>query len=131
MDRTSGRTHTVELRLYATYIELRHVHGPIDTKMLVTFRHELYNALDHISQNLGHTKAIKWEWGFYCPGSLKKSGRPHLALMERNIPAVEMTCIFEPPCCNRKTDLEEKHKLWFEVSNNNLQQSINVLVFRQ
>ena len=114
-DRTSGRTHTIELRLYATYIELRHIHGPIDTNMLVTFHRELYNALGRISQQFSHTKAIKWEWGFYCPGSQKESGRPHLALVERNIPAVEMTCNFEPPCRKRITDLEEKHKLWFEV----------------
>ena len=118
-DRTSGRTHTVELRLYATYIEFRHIHGPINTnKRLVTFHRELCNALDHISQQFSHTKAIKWEWGFYCPGSLKEGGRPHLALVERNIPAVEMTCNFKTSCCNRGiTDLEEKHKIWFEVSN--------------
>ena len=122
VNRTSGRKYTIELRLYATYIELRHIHGPINTKMLVTFHHELCNALNRISQQLGHTKAIKWEWGFYCPGSLKEGSRPHLALVERNIPAVEMTCNFELPCCKRITDLEEKHKIWFEVSNNNLQQ---------
>ena len=116
MDRTSGRTHTVELRLYATYIELRHIHGPINTKMLVTFHHELCNALNHISQRFSHTKAIKWEWGFYCPGSLKEGGHPHLALVERNIPAIDMTCNFDPPCLKRITDLEEKHKIWFEVS---------------
>ena len=99
--------------------------------MLVTFHCELSNALDHISWNFSHTKAIKWEWGFYCPGSLKEGGHPHLALVERNIPVVEMTCNFEPSCCKRITDLEEKRKRWFEVSNNNLQQLVNVLVFRQ
>ena len=117
-DRTSGRKYTIELRLYATYIELRHVHGSIDTKMLVTFHHELCTALDRVSQQFSHTKAIEWEWGFYCSGSLKGGCRPHLALVERSIPAVEMTCNFEPSCCKRITDLEEKHKIWFEVSNN-------------
>ena len=126
LDRTSGRKHTVELRLYATYIELRHVHGPINTKMLVTFHRKLCNALDRISQQFSHTKAIKWEWGFYCPGSLKEGGHLHLALVERNIPAVEMTCNFEPPCRKRITDLEEKHEIWFEVSNNNLYNSIGI-----
>ena len=115
VNRTSGRKHTVELRLYASYIELCHIHGPIDTKMLVTLNRELCNALDCVSQQFSHTKAIRWEWGFYCPGSLKEGGRPHLALVERNIPAVEMTCNFEPPCC-KPTDLEEKHKIWFEVT---------------
>ena len=118
VDRTSGRKHTVELRLYATYIELRHIHGPIDTKMLVAFHRKLYNALDRISHQFSHTKAINWQWGFYCPGGLKEGGRSHFALVERNIPAVEMTCNFEPPCCKRVTDLEDKHKIWFEVSNN-------------
>ena len=117
IDRTSGRTHIVELRLYATYIELRHIHGSNDTKVLVTFHRELYNALDRVSQQFSHTKAIKWEWGFYCPGSLKEGGCPHLALVERDIPAVEMICNFEPSCHERITDLEEKHKIWFEVSN--------------
>ena len=116
IDRTIGRKHTIELRLYATYIELRHIHGPIDAKMLITFHRELSNALDCISQQFSHTKAIKWEWGFYCPGSLKEGGRPHLALVERDIPAVEMTCNFEPSCCKHITDLEEKQKIWFEVS---------------
>ena len=50
VDRTSSRTYTIELRLYATYIELRHIHGPIDTKVLVAFHHELCDALDRISQ---------------------------------------------------------------------------------
>ena len=118
VDRTSGRTHTVELRLYASYIEVRHVHGPINTKMLVTFHCELWNALDRVSQQFGHTKGIKWNMGFYCSGSLKEGGLPHLALVEKSIPAVEMTCNFEPPCCQRITDLEEKHKIWFEVSCN-------------
>ena len=117
VNRTSGRTYTLELRLYATYIELRHIHGPIDTKVLINFHRELCDALDRISQQFGHTKGIKWNWGFYCPGSLKKSSRPHLALVERDIPAVkDMTCIFDPPCHKRITDLEEKHKKWFEVS---------------
>ena len=116
VDRTIGRTHTVELRLYATYIELRHIHGPINTKMLVTFHRELSNALDRISQQFSHTKAIKWNLGFYCPGSLKEDGRPHLALVKRDIPAMDMTCNFDPPCIKRITDLEEKHKIWFEVS---------------
>ena len=118
LDNNSGRKHTIELRLYATYIELRHMHGPIDTKMLVTFHHELCNALDRISQQFSHTKAIKWEWGFYCPSSLKEGGCPHLALVEQNFPAVEMTCNFEPPYHKRITDLEDKHKIWFEVSSN-------------
>ena len=126
VDRASGRKHTIELRLYASYIELRHVHGPINTKMLVTFHRELCTALDRISQQFSHTKAIKWEWGFYCPGGLKEGSRPHLALVERNIPAVEMTCNFEPPCCKRITDLEEKHEIWFEVSNNNLYNSSGI-----
>ena len=117
VDRTSGRTYTIELRLYATYIELRHIHGPIDTKVLVAFHRELCDALDRISQQFGHTKAIKWNWGFYCSGSLSEGGRPHLALVKRDVPAVQdMTCDFDPPCCKRITDLEEKHKKWFEVS---------------
>ena len=113
MDSTSGIKHTIEIHLYATYIELRLIHGPINTKMLVTFHHELYNALDRISQQFGHTKAIKWNLGFYCPSS----GRPHLALVERNIPAMEMACNFKPPCFKLITDFGEKHKIWFEVSN--------------
>ena len=118
VDRTSGRTHIIELRLYATYIELRHIHvdGPIDTNMLVTFHHELRNALDHISGQFDHTKAIQWNSGFYCPDSLEKDGPPHLALLKRNIPAVEMTCNLKPRCKHR-TNLENKHKIWFEVSN--------------
>ena len=117
VDRTSDRKYTLELRLYATYIELRHIDGLIDSKMLVAFQRELYDALNCISQQFGHTKGIKWNWGFYCPGSLKKSSRPHLALVERDVPAVQdMTCIFDPPCRKRITDLEEKHKKWFEVS---------------
>ena len=117
VDRTSGRTHTIELRLYATYIEVRHIHGRIDTKVLVAFHHELCDALNRISQQFGHTKGIKWNWGFYCPGSLSEGGRPHLALVKRDVPAVQdMTCIFDPPCGNRIIDLEEKHKRWFEVS---------------
>ena len=117
VDRTSGRTYTIELRLYATYIEVRHIHGRIDTKALVSFHRELCNALDRVSQQFAHTKAIKWNWGFYCPGSLSEGGHPHLALVERDVPAVkDMTCIFDPHCCKRITDLEEKHKRWFEVS---------------
>ena len=119
--RASGRKHTLELRLHATYVELRHIHGHIDTKVLVSFHRELCEALDRISQQFSHTKAIKWNWGFYCPDSLKKGCRPHLALVERDIPAVkDMTCIFDPPCHKRIRDLEEKHKRWFEVSSNNL-----------
>ena len=117
VDRTSGRTYTIELRLYATYIELRHIHGLIDSKVLVAFHRELCDALDRVSQQFGHTKGIKWNWGFYCPGSLSEGGRPHLALVKRDVPAVQdMTCIFDPPCGNRIIDLEEKHKRWFEVS---------------
>ena len=117
VDRTSGRTYTIELRLYATYIELRHIHGPIDTKVLVAIHCELCNALDRISQQFGHTKGIKWNWGFYCPGSLSEGGHPHLALVKREVQGVQdMTCIVDPPCHNRITDLEEKHKRWFEVS---------------
>ena len=117
VDRTIGRTYTIELRLYATYIEVRHIHGLIDTKVLVAFHRELCDALNRISQQFGHTKGIKWNWGFYCSGSLSEGGRPHLALVKREVQAVQdMTCIFDPPCRNRITDLEEKHKRWFEVS---------------
>ena len=84
--------------------------------MLVTFQHELCNALDRISGQFDHTKAIKWNLGFYCPDSLEKDGPPHLALVNRNIPAKEMTCNLKPRCKHR-TNLENKHKIWFEVSN--------------
>ena len=113
-DKESGATFTVELRKYATYIELCLKRCPNTGKILTALQQQVLDSLQRVSEKYTHMKPIKWELGFYCPSSLEEGGNPHPAVLNgvRNAPIVDMTCCFKSCSHERVFDLEEKHKCW-------------------
>ena len=115
-----GKLWKVEVLQHLRFLELRFL-SPTTTNFsnvpdfLVKCRTDFLNALFSVSD----TTKLNWRWGFYCPGSPQS---PHPAIYRVSIP---LTCMprqiqcFNDPCCqsNDIFDLEEKHTIWFQVSN--------------
>ena len=118
-----GKLWKVEVLQHLRFLELRFL-SPTTTSFsnvpdfLVKCRTDFLNALFSVSD----TTKLNWRWGFYCPGSPQS---PHPAIYRVSIP---LTCMprqiqcFNDPCCqsNDIFDLEEKHTIWFQVSNTEL-----------
>ena len=114
-----GKLWKVEVLQHLRFLELRFLSPTCDfstaSDVLVKCRTDFLNALVSVSD----TTKLNWRWGFYCPGSPRS---PHPAIYRVSIP---LTCMpqqiqcFNDPCCqsNDIFDLEEKHTIWFQVSN--------------
>ena len=105
----------VEFRTLSTHLEFRVLSAePINPRLILECRQELWSAIIDVSSFYPHTQGITWRCGFYCPHSVVSGGSPHPAhclTMEQ-----PQDAICSRPDCHGKVALEDKHKCWFEVS---------------
>ena len=106
----------VELRTLSTHLEFRILSNkPVNPRLILQLRLELWNAIIKVSLFYPHTKNVKWFYGFYCPHAVDSGDHPHLALCQETEEPQDVVCSL-PDCHGGPVALEDRHKCWFMVS---------------
>ena len=80
--RKGERSLHIEFRSLSTHLELRILltgPEPINPRMILECRSELWKVFCEVASSYPHTRNVKWRYDFYCPRSLRSGGRPHPA----------------------------------------------------
>ena len=106
----------VELRTLSTHLEFRILSTkPVNPRLILQIRRELWDAVTKVSLIYAHTKNVKWFYGFYCPHAVDSGDHPHLALCQETEEPQDVVCSL-PDCHGGPVALEDRHKCWFMVS---------------
>ena len=106
----------VELRTLSTHLEFRILSTePVNPRLILQLRRELWDAVTKVSLFYPHTKNVKWFYGFYCPHAVDSGDHPHLALCQETEEPQDVVCSV-PDCHGGPVALEDRHKCWFMVS---------------
>ena len=106
----------VELRTLSTHLEFRILSTkPVNPRLILQLRRELWDAVTKVSLIYPHTKSVKWFYGFYCPHAVDSGDHPHLALCQKTEEPQDVVCSL-PDCHGGPVALEDRHKCWFMVS---------------
>ena len=106
----------VELRTLSTHLEFRILSTkPVNPRLILQLRRELWDAVNKVSLFYPHTKNVKWFYGFYCPHAVDSGDHPHLALCQETEEPQDVVCSL-PDCHGGPVALEDRHKCWFMVS---------------
>ena len=105
----------VELRALPTHLEcrIRDPSGLIDPQLLSECRSELEEYFDEVLLSFFPTRKWKWNFGFYCPNALLSDKiPPHPGPLNEE----QMIKCTKSGCKEDLVGLEEKHKIWFTTS---------------
>ena len=105
----------VELRTLSTHLDFRILSiDPVNPRLILQVRQELWNAVINVSSFYPHTRTVKWWYAFYCPHAVDSGGRPHPALCQTMEEPQDVVCSL-PDCHGGPVALEARHKCWFMV----------------
>ena len=65
----------VELRTLSTHLDFRILSiEPVNPRLILQVRQELWNAVINVSSFYPHTRKVKWWYAFYCPHAVDSGG---------------------------------------------------------
>ena len=114
---------SVELIIYPDYLEFR---IPIDNhteeepeeinRFCMGVRKTVVDALEAILDLHEHTKRVKFQLGFYCPGSFQGDNQPHFGgcLLPSNHTNPRNFLCSKSPRCQKQCRLPRKCTIWFD-----------------
>ena len=113
----------MELIIYPDYLEFR---IPIDNhteeepeeinRFCMGVRKTVVDALEAILDLHEHTKRVKFQLGFYCPGSFQGDNQPHFGgcLLPSNHTNPRNFLCSKSPRCQKQCRLPRKCTIWFD-----------------